>query len=123
MILAILFSLFASAQIEKEVSKADILKLTGLTEKALVAEVEKNLESYLFNDGDGISCGLDEFFVSHFTQPTKSSDEFTVYTEVTGPVGYCEGYAQYMCYVTFKNKENTWGAVNTECDEGNLYEE
>lgn len=123
MFFTILFTFFASAQIEKEVPQADILALTGMTEKGLVADVEKKLEWHLFNDGDGISCGLKEFYISHYTQPTSSTDSFSVYTEVEGPVGYCGGYAQYMCYVTFKNQNNSWTAVDADCDEGHVYEE
>lgn len=123
MLLTILLTFFASAQLEKEVPKADILVLAGMTEQTLVAEVEKKLEWHLFNDGDGISCGLKEFYISHYTQSTKTSDAFTVYAEVEGPVGYCGGYAQYMCYVSFKNENGKWAAKDTDCDEGNVYEE
>lgn len=123
MLFTILFALFASAQTEKEIFKSDVLALTGMTEKVLVAEVQNSLEGHLYYDDDGISCGLEEFYISHYMQPIKESDSFSVHTEVTGPVGYCGGYSQYMCSVVFKKQNNTWSAVYTECDEGNLYEE
>ena len=123
MLFTILLSFFASAQLEKELFKSDVLALTGLEEKALVAEVQNSLESQLFYDDDGISCGLEEFYISHYTQPKNSTTEFSVHAEVTGPVGYCSGYAQYMCSVVFKSKDNKWSPVYTECDEGNMYEE
>lgn len=121
--LSILFSLIVSA--EMGITQSEALAATGLTEQQLLMETQKSLESYLFNDGDGISCGLDEFDVSGYTAPSAASGmtQFTVITRVVGPVGYCAGYESYSCYTTWKNKNNTWAVAFTECDEGLLFEE
>lgn len=119
-LIALIFSVLASAEVEK--SKNDILALTGLTETYILQETQNSLEEYLFQDGSGISCGLEEFVVSHYTVPspkqTLSYDQFTIATETSGPVGYCDGYATYMCYVEWSNKSGVWKTVSTDCEEG-----
>lgn len=119
-LIALIFSVLANAEVEK--SQNDILAMTGLTEKYILTETQKSLEEYLFQDGSGISCGLDEFYVSHYTVPspsqTLSYDKFTIATETTGPVGYCDGYARYMCFVEWSNKSGVWKTVSTDCEDG-----
>lgn len=117
-LLALVLSVFASAEVEK--TQNEILLMTGLSEKVLLDSTQNSLEAYLFQDGNGISCGLDEFRISHFTVPfkTTTAEKFTVVTETTGPVGACEGYATYMCFTEWSNKSGAWKTVSTDCEDG-----
>ncbi len=118
MVLVLIFSLFASAEVEK--SQDEILKMTGLTPAQILQKTQESLEQYLFQDDSGESCGLDEFAVSHYLVPNKAQtyERFTVVTDTTGPVGHCDGYATYNCFTEWSNKSGSWNTVSTECEDG-----
>lgn len=121
MLLAI-FILFGHAFQEFEQKQADILSFTGLTEKVIAAQTQNSLEKLLFYQDDGISCGLESFFIDSYTTETKkiNSEEFTVVTEVVGPTYECNSYDQYMCFTKWKNIDKVWTAIYTECDDDSV---
>ncbi len=127
MILGILSSFILSLAFASEpMTKAEVLQQTQLTEKTLSMMVQKDLESFLFYDDDGISCGLEEFFIEGYNLLKKDETgmtSFEVVTEVTGPVNYCGGYSRYACYTKFNKKNSVWEVAYTECDEPGLYDE
>lgn len=113
----ILLSFFSSAEFIQ--NKADILNVTGLTETIIEKKTEQSLEAFLFYQDDGVSCGLDEYFIFGFTTTTKSLtvDQFTVVSDVVGQVNDCNGYEQFKCYTTWAKKDDQWNPLFTECDD------
>ncbi|MCB9073474.1 MAG: hypothetical protein H6623_07615 [Bdellovibrionaceae bacterium] len=103
----------------------DVTAQTNLTEKQIISATESSLESFLYNDGDGISCGLQSFYVVGYStlEDVSNMTQFTVTTEVEGPKGVCKGYETYNCYTKWQKKNDTWDVLNTDCDEGYLYED
>lgn len=108
------------------VNEADLLKVTGLEKSYVMRETENSLESYLYYDNNGISCGLEEFYVEGYTitEGTESAPtKFEVITTVSGPVNYCAQYSQFQCYTYFYLKNSTWNTLGAECEHGTEYNE
>jgi hypothetical protein len=118
-----LMTFFASAT-DKGVTVDELIQATQLTEEQIISKTEAALEVYLFTDGDGISCGLESFYVSGYVTPKTDmmKTEFTIVTDVVGPIGACQGYESFMCYTRWKNQNGKWAVNDTDC-EGNLYDE
>jgi hypothetical protein len=110
-----------------ERTQSELLLETGIDAKTLARGTEASLESFLFVDENGMSCGLKEFSMEIFTATGKPGDtynSFVVASMVKGPVGQtCGIYDEYMCYTTWENTSSGWQAAGSECDEDTVFGE
>ena len=122
-IIALVFSFFISATANaaaiETVTEEQFLATTGLTEDTASSMIEKSLETLLFEDGDGISCGLEEFTIESYSiNEVKNKDivAFEIRTLADGPIDSCYGTKRYSCYTPISLKDGTWQAGFSECD-------
>lgn len=119
LILTLIFSFLTSAEVKQ--TELDITTLMGLTKEQLEKGTQDALEKELYYDEDGISCGLEEFAIDHYTIPSLTSPtEFSVITDTVGPKNYCGGYDTYKCTTTWKLENTQWSAKNVVCGENDL---
>ena len=123
-LLTLLISLKTQA-LSLDVTQTQLLNVTGISQSDLYAQTEKALDTYVFLDEGGMSCGLDNYEIETFNiiegsraKPTR----FEVVAQVEGPGSSCNENDQYQCYVTWKLTQTGWQTVFVECDE-TLYEE
>lgn len=106
----------------KAISEAELLQLSGLDLKTIIAETEKSLELELFEAEAGRSCGLKYFYVEGYESNNnllkEALDNFSVITEVYGPIYLCQGYDYYLCSTQWKkSQDQKWSVTETECEQ------
>ena len=124
-LLAILFQSYVFAA-TIPVNEAELLKATGLEKSYVAKQTEDSLESLLFYADNGISCGLEEFYIDGYnvTEGTESAPtKFEVVSVVTGPSNYCAQYETFKCYTYFYKQNEAWKTLGAECDYDSKYNE
>ncbi len=108
------------------INEKELLAATSIDKNLLMKENEKALEQALFFEENGVSCGLEEFFIDGYTITEGSANvptKFEVLNVVTGPTNYCGGYAKYKCYTHFYKKDGQWNTLGAECDSSDSFED
>ncbi len=124
-IFAILFQsyVFAAAI---PVNEAKLLTATGLEKSYISKETGDSLESLLFYSNNGISCGLEEFYIDGYniTEGTEAAPtKFEVISVVTGPTNYCAASEEFKCYTYFFLQNDAWKTLGAECDYDSKFNE
>jgi hypothetical protein len=108
------------------VNEAELLTVTGLEKSYISKETGDSLESLLFYSNNGISCGLEEFYIDGYSI-TEGADsapkKFEVITSVTGPTNDCASTEEFKCYTHFYLQNDTWRILGTECDSDSKFNE
>lgn len=124
-IFAILFQTYVFAA-AIPVNEAELFKATGLEKNYISKETGDSLESLLFISENGISCGLEEFYIDGYniTDGTESAPKkFEVVSVVTGPSNYCASTEEFKCYTYFYLQNDTWKTLGAECDYDSKFNE
>jgi hypothetical protein len=103
------------------VNEAELLQATGLEKSFIEKQNEDALESLLFIQNNGVSCGLDELSIEGYnvTEGTaQAPTKFEVINLVSAPTNYCASYEVVQCYTYFYLKNNQWETLGAECAEG-----
>lgn len=117
-----IFNSFSFAALT-EIKESQLLALTGLEKNTLVHETEKSLEQHLFQDINSFVCGLQEFRIEYYQTGNDILNsvlkDFSVITEVFGPLLNCRGYEYYLCETDWLNIDSKWQVKNTTCENDN----
>lgn len=99
-LLIVLVSGVAALAIPKELNQAEILNLTQLKPDEIARKTEVSLDSHLFQEGHGRSCGLSHFYVEGYQTSEDTTklriNSFDVITKVYGPIYLCKGYEYFF---------------------------
>ncbi|MCO5114428.1 MAG: hypothetical protein M9899_09670 [Bdellovibrionaceae bacterium] len=102
-------------------SQNEVLTITGLDLASVVQETEASLESYLFQDAHGMTCGLKHFYLEGFETTdnllTHALKNFSVITKVYGPIYPCKGYEYYLCSTEWTLWAGKWSVIETLCED------
>lgn len=119
----VLFGLSSTsfATVGTPLSQNEVLTATELDISTLIKKTEQSLETYMFQDAHGRSCGLKHFVVEGY----QTSDDllkhalqnFSVITEAYGPIYLCQGYDYFVCETRWSKTSNAWSVVETLCED------
>lgn len=106
-----------------EIKESDLLSLTGLSKNTIVRETERSLENHLFQDINSFVCGLQEFRLEYYQTNNDilnlALKNFSVVTEVFGPLLNCQGYEFYLCQTDWINIDSNWQTQGSTCENDN----
>lgn len=101
-------------------NESEILNFTQLEISSILKETERSLEAHLFQEAHGRSCGLKHYNVEAYETSNdllkQALSEFSVISEVYGPIYLCKGYEYFLCATRWAKVANDWKALGTSCE-------
>lgn len=101
-------------------NESEILGATQLEISTIQKETQNSLESHLFQEAHGRSCGLKHFNIEAYETSNDllkhALTEFSVISEVYGPIYLCKGYEYFLCATKWSKVSDNWKTLGTSCE-------